>query len=184
LGVGGVKSAVTRCVYFVALSVFATNFAQAQTSPENTQKAITGLSELKLLVDGLDADSQKCGITESLIRDAFMFPVSSSRLNIVSKASYAGPVFYIRVTTLDPRNSSQCVTSLEAEVINFQLVKLDYKDDEPSWVTVKLWDDIWVTSSNRADHPQKIQHAVENATKKFVTIWNIANKDFRSPRQH
>jgi hypothetical protein len=177
------KTVGTRCVFLVALSVFVTNFAQAQMSPENTQKAIKGLSELELFIEDLDSASQKCGITESLIRDAFMFPVSSSRLNIVSKASYTRPAFYIRVTTLDPRNSSQCITMLEASVINYQLVKLDYKDDEPSRVILRLWEDAQVTNTTRSDHPRLIQRAVEAATKRFVTIWNIANKDYRSQSQ-
>jgi hypothetical protein len=158
---------------FVALFVFVTNFAQA-TSSEDTQQAIRGLSELELVVDGLDSDAEKCGITASLIRDAFMFPVSSSRLNISNKASYVGPAFLIRVTTA--QTPSLCVTALEFAVINYQLVKLDYKDDAPSWVTLRLWDNLWVSSSAPANHPQKIQRSVEASAKKFVTIWNIANK--------
>jgi hypothetical protein len=177
------KTVGTRCVFLVALFVFVTNFAQAGS--KDTQKAIRGLSELELVIDGLDSDAGKCGITGSLIRDAFMFPVSSSRLNIVQNAP--APAFSISVTTIPVRNGSQCITSLEVAVIHYQRVKLDYKDDEPSWVTLRLWDNGGaVFSSIPANHPRQIQQGVEDATKRFITIWNIANKDIltNSSGQH
>jgi hypothetical protein len=165
---------VARCVCLAGLYLLVTNFAQAM-DPEDTQKAVRGLSEIQLLIVGLDPEAKKCGITPSLIRDAFMFPVSSSRLNIVDRTS--GPAFYIRVNTIFSQ-SHRCITSMEAAVINYQPVKLDYKDDEPSRVELTLWSDRWVSFSSPSRHPQQVQQAVETSTKKFVTIWNNANKDF------
>jgi hypothetical protein len=41
---------------------------------------------------------------------------------------------------------------------------------------VRLWDDTWVFAAGNNPLTEQIRNAVENGTKKFLTVWNLANK--------
>jgi hypothetical protein len=160
-----------RCLVLAAVCIFVADASSAQMGKNDT-RALRGLKSIALLVEGLDEEAQRCGITESLIRDAFLFPISQSKIELSD--GKIGPKFWIRVTVVIQRQPNQCVSSLELAVINYQRVQLDYTDEPPPWVMVRLWDDSWITVGPQ--HAQRVRNAVENATKKFLTTWNLANK--------
>lgn len=136
---------------------------------------LKGLTHLRLLVGELDQDAQRCGITRSLIRDAIAYAISSSKLKF-SDDNGNGPKIYVRVMALTQRQPVQCISRVSLYVLNFQRVQLDYTDEPPRFVTIQLWDDDWLQVSIPETHSQQVRSAIENATKKLVAAWYLANK--------
>jgi hypothetical protein len=148
----------------------------AQATFRDTQRSILrGIKSISLRVS-LDGDAQRCGITESLIHDAFMFPASSSKIRV---SNDAWPKFVVYVATLNPRQpAGGCSSHVTVEVVNYQDVKLDYagEDKPPVRVKVTLWEHSWSDLSGIETHGQIVRTSVEDATKKFLAEWNFANE--------
>jgi hypothetical protein len=136
---------------------------------------VKGLSHLGLLVETLDQDAQRCGITRDLIRDAIAYTISASKLTFSDDES-SGPKIYVRIVTLIQRQPLQCVSSISFDVDTFQKVQLDYTDEPPRVVAIELWPDDWLEVSIPERHSQDVRRAIENATKKLVAAWYLANK--------
>ena len=139
------------------------------------REELKGLAHLGLLVEELDQDAQRCGITRSLIRDAIAYAISSSKLKF-SDDNGSGPKIYVRVGALVQRQPVQCLSDVSLDVVNFQRVQLDYTDEPPRFVTIQLWHDDWLEVSIPEKHSQQVRSAIENATKKLVAAWYLANK--------
>jgi hypothetical protein len=136
---------------------------------------LRGLTHLGLIVKGLDQEAQRCGITRDLIRDAIAYTIGSSKLKFSDDDS-SGPMIYVGVGVLVQRQPVQCFSDVSLDVVNFQRVQLDYTDEPPRIVTLWLWHDDWLEVSILERHSQHVQSAVENATKKLVAAWYLANK--------
>ena len=134
--------------------------------------SLKGLKSIHLLVEELNEESQRCGITQPLIHDAFMFPASSSKMHISNDNTV--PIFYVHVLTILQGHLGWCVSHLRVELYTNQWVKLDYTDD--AWVHMRLWQEEVLITSKIEDHGQLIRNNVENLTKKFLTEWNLANR--------
>jgi hypothetical protein len=163
---------VIRYIYVIAiclLSFETSSFAQTSKNP-----GLRGLSALGLVVEGLDDDSGKCGITEDVIRDAFLYIATSAKFRVTTER-YA-PQFIVHVTTLIQRNPRQCVTNLAIEVAKAQTVTLEFGDKLSTSVWVQLWRDDWIAVSVAERHRQQVQNGVEGATKKFIAAWTMENK--------
>lgn len=90
-----------RAILIAGLAIVPTHRALAQMG-EHKADALRGLKSISLVVDSLDEDERRCGITEQLIRDAFLYPISQSRIPLSASES-EGPVFWVCVTTLIQR---------------------------------------------------------------------------------
>jgi hypothetical protein len=162
-----------RNLISVVVCVFVANSASAQTDAD----ALRGLKSIDLFIEGVDDEAQRCGITETLIRDAFLYPISQSKLQFAHHAG--GPTFFVRVSLLIQRHPEQCISFVEAAVRNYQKVQLDYlkEDDPPTWAWVNLWPSGWGEASLIVGQPaQRVRNVIENVTKKFLTAWSLANK--------
>ena len=147
----------------------------AQISEERSREALRGLTSIAVLVDGLDEEAARCGITQALIRDAFMFPASQTKIEVRDNAASPGWMFYVRVVVLIQERPNQCISYLEFAVHNLQKISLDhYSQRSAVWASVRVWD--YGSMRVGKDHPQQVRTAIENATKKFLAIWNEANK--------
>jgi hypothetical protein len=155
-------------VFACLLALFTPSECWAQV---NYEFPLKGLKSIHLLVEDLNEESQRCGITEPLIHDAFMFPASSSKINI---SNDRGPTFYVKVATLFDRLG--CFSLLKVEVYINQSVKLNYIDGPPAFVHVRLWQEERLITSKIEEHGQRIRNNVENSTKNFLTEWNLANR--------
>jgi hypothetical protein len=143
-------------------------FAYAQAEHDGRLKGVT---KIRLLVEDLSKGSELCGITSGMIRDAFMYPVSSSKLQISDQNPDAR--FYIRVTTLDSHVS--CKSEITIKIYLFQYEKLPFSDLGRSY-DVELWSEQSIFTSDVNEHAQIIREGTENMTKDFVTAWNLDNK--------
>jgi hypothetical protein len=136
---------------------------------------LKGLSHLGLLVDPLDQDAQRCGITRDLIRDAMAYTISSSKLTF-SDDEGSGPKIYVSIGGLVQRQPVQCFSNVSFDVVNFQRVQLNYTDEPSRFVTIQLWHDDWLQVSIPERHSESVRRAIENATKKLVAAWYLLNK--------
>ena len=155
-------------VFACLLALFTSSECWAQV---NYASPLKGLKSIHFVVD-LNGENQRCGITEPLIHDAFMFPASSSKIHI---SNDRGPMFHVLVATLTEVGG--CISNLKVEVSNYQPVKLEYTDGPPAFVPVRLWqEEQLIVSSKMKDHGQRVRNEVENSTKKFLTERNLANR--------
>jgi hypothetical protein len=132
----------------------------------------------------------QCGIDETLVREAFMYPASAARFHIVKQIDertleqqgFPAGNFIIKITTLQ-ENATQCFSTVDASVVTFQSVKLEFSGLE-EFGNIELWtlgSDGWIVRSSILDHPHYISEAVETIARKFITEWN---EDNRTPDQH
>jgi hypothetical protein len=156
---------------------FTSTRANAQMSRESSQKALVGLNSITLFVERLDDTDGACGITEESVRDAFLYPVSSSRLHFSEGLS--GPTFYVQILTILQRQPRQCISSVMVKVFDFQSVPLDFSQRPAPEVAVVLWNDEMLRVSDLASHGGRIRTAVRESAEKFLTIWNLANSPAR-----
>jgi hypothetical protein len=85
-----------------------------------------GVKTVRLLIEDFSPKAAECGISEDLVRSAFMYPASSARFKIVSEASDA--TFYIAVTTVyaplacaRPQSTLMCAQSVN---LSYSLMRL------------------------------------------------------------
>ena len=137
-------------------------------------EGLRGLTHLGLQVEELDQETQSCGITRDLIRDAIAYPISSSRLGFSDDDR--SPKLYVHVASLVQRQPLQCFSLVSFEVVNLQKVQLDYTDEPPRYVVVQLWQHYWLGVSIPERHSEKVRDGIENVTKKLIAAWYLANK--------
>jgi hypothetical protein len=138
----------------------------------SSQASLQGLTKIQLSIAELDQDSEACGITKELIREAFMYPVSSSALRVVGVD--ASPTFFnVQITTL--KMPQGCFSN-----INFSVH--EYLSVQPSFFSkytiadVVYWKKNYITTSGQNWHAKAISDGIESYAKKFLTEWNLENK--------
>jgi hypothetical protein len=136
---------------------------------------LKGITQLGFLVEGLDQDTQRCGITRELIRDAIAYTISSSKLKF-SDDDKKRPLIRVGVAALIQRQPVQCFSALSFDVVHAQDVQLDYADEPPRYIVMWLWHDTWLEVASPERHSGQVRGAVENATKKLVAAWYLANQ--------
>jgi hypothetical protein len=165
----GMECRLMRILPLIAVCLFmSAGFGHAQTYDGN----LKGLKLIKPLVEDLDEGARACGVTEELIRDGFMYPVSSSNLQISDTNSDAA-TFYIQLTTLRMRFG--CVSAINIKVYVYQFLKPPFSDDAKLF-KVELWSQGSINSSGTNEHARSIKGAIEDITKHFMTAWNLDNK--------
>lgn len=147
----------------------------AATASAQDRNDLKDLRSVGLIVGGMDQDAQRCGFTRSLIRDAIAYPISSSKLDF-SGDYKGGAALNVRVTAMVQTQPLECISEVDVDVFSIQQVQLDYSNQPARFFPVELWHDSWLSASPPEQHAQQIRTAIENAAKKLVTDWNLANK--------
>ena len=161
-----------RLFLFAAVCLLSTENLSLAETPD---PRLRGLTSLGFLVDGVDDEASKnCGITESTVRDAFMYVASSANFKITT--DLRSPHFVVTIITLIQRQPIQCISAVSIQVGYYQQVTLDYGDSLSPWVWVGLWKYEGLYVSHVENHPKRMAAAIEDITKNFVTAWNLANK--------
>jgi hypothetical protein len=157
-------------------SIIATAFLLVTGRPSYGQRpGLKGLDKIELVIQVPNKDSQACGITKALVRDSFMYPASSAKFKLV--VNHADARFHIDVIGLHTK-SGMCVSAINMQVNRNQEVKLDYQKI-PSFGLVQIWGAGALFMSVVSQHPQIVREQIEEITKKFITEWNLANRDKR-----
>jgi hypothetical protein len=168
----GMEDRLMRKLPLIAMCLFMTaGFGHARA--ESYVGSLTGVTKIELLIEDLDANNKACGITEEIIRDAFMYPASSSRLQI-ARDDPSAPFFYIQVTTLHS-NVGACASHIHYQLYFHQLVQPVFTPS-PRNLDMVFWNEGSIMMSQQNQHAQMVKENVENYTKKFLTKWNFDNK--------
>jgi hypothetical protein len=116
-------------------------------------------------------NENKCGITDKLIHDAFMYPASSAQFQIFSTPpnGKVQAVLSIDVRTLVPTEGFFCVSNIKLTVSHFQSIK--YFTEESEQGLIFVWQNDWLGYSVPSAHPSQVKAAVEDLAKSFITDW-------------
>jgi hypothetical protein len=165
-------SEMVRCMIIIAICCVAMQSSYAQSH----FPALSKLKQIQLAII-LTEDAVPCGITQKMVRDAFMYSASSAKLVVADASSdswYHRSTFVLRIATFRS-TSGICTSAIDAELV--YLTKVDFDFSGESYVSrVLLWDSGWVGLDDSNGHGQQIKTEVENLTKLFITEWNLANK--------
>jgi hypothetical protein len=165
-----------RFLFLAALGLLMLGSAALGEAGE-TREPLRGITAVRLKPLGVDREAERCGITESLVREAIMFPASMSKLRITDQGGFLSPVLLITVSVLHLDRDDQCFSSVRLELLNNQQIKLDFSNEPPVWVDVLLWRNTWIFASSASRHPLQLRTAIESQTKKFLADWSLANKN-------
>ena len=167
------KSRLLLCGLLLFM-VLLPSVGQGQTS----YKILKGIQGIKLVIEPPEKEGTDCGITEQGIRQAVMFPASSTNLNFLELGSGASlrsgaPYYYVNVTTA--KSEYVCASSVGINVYYIKAVKLP---NYPRVVVAKvvLWEKGFVTFAHPTQHGKQIRDVIEDLTKEFLIDWNLDNK--------
>jgi hypothetical protein len=144
--------------------------AVAQTS----NNALRGLSQMDLVIETPGVESSQCGITKEIIRNAVLYPVSSTKLEI-KENTLPLPYLHVGFVTLFFQRRDFCVTYVALEVYSVQPMTLDASDRDILAI-IQLWEAGTLGSSQRVKHAQEMTEWIEVLTKKLITDWNLDNR--------
>lgn len=153
--------ALPICGVFMALSAAA---AQPIADP------LGDVTSANLLIQATE-DAKACGVTESLIRQAAMFPISANDLEISQSINLGLPDLDIAVQTLRSPTDI-CFSSVRVSVHSLR------GGDNV------LWEGSNIGYSNAYQHPEQIRQIVETLTKNLLTAWNLARKNVNQQPFH
>ena len=142
------------------------NVAEAQ-SP-----LLSHLKKIHLEIErGVRAD--ECGITDTLIHQAFMHSLGAAKFSVVDDPNSA--TFRIKTSGYRTDNASLCISAISITVYLPQQVKLTYSNATVT-VPILLWEKTGVFSSGRPQHPSQVKSQIEALTKSFIAEWDLSNK--------
>src|SRR5262249_13028668 len=136
--------------------------------------ALRGLSRISIMVERVDHDGKACGLTEDVIRNAVLYPLSSAIqvLNAPYTTLYVNTSSYFSPEIPD----GFCVTHIHMQAFSHQEVTLDFSGRKV-WEPIELWSLGAIVSSYLSNHRRRVAEYIEELAKKFVTDWNLDNQD-------
>jgi hypothetical protein len=159
------------------LVVIITAMLMAGPSGAQTEGGVLrGLTKVRIVIEDLSSRGTECGLTEQGIRNAIMFPLSSTKIEVAAPPLV--PYFYVAISSLHLQSVRLCVSHLRIQVYSYQEVKLRFFN-ESKFVSIELWKNGVIFSSNPNDHARDMSEVLEELMKKFVTDWNFDNRSSR-----
>ncbi len=161
---------------FLAAAIIGTLITQAHAAAY-ISPALGLIDDFTLVVEALDRDSQRCGLSQTLIQNAIRYPVVKSGLKIVAGGSPA--IFDVLLGTKVTLNGSTCVTSCELKISIY--LPVAFKDKSFSG-EVLLWEDGGFVVSPLHQHADRMRSELEQDAKDIIVNWSDAkNGDFNFP---
>jgi hypothetical protein len=157
----------------VAIAALALISMSPQCQAQTKNHLLSGLSAVDLEIEELNPDSIECGITEGAIRASVMYPLSSAKIRVNATAD---AVLYVQVTSLYIKPEHICFANVRLEVYVIQNVTLEFSG-EVRMSKIQVWHANSVAYSGRSRHAKYLSEILEDQSKKFVTDWNLDNKD-------
>jgi len=166
-------------IMLARLIVIVTAMLLADASEAQTiNGALRGLTRVIINIDDLSPNATECGFTRERIREAIMFSLSSTKIDVVDLAVNT-PFLYVLISSLRFQSPLPfCVSSLEVQVYAFGDVTLGFSNEKKR-AKIELWHDGIIFSSYQSDHTQQMSETLEGRMKKFITDWNLDNKSSR-----
>ena len=126
--------------------------------------ALKGVKETTIVIERLDEDHVKCGITENMIDAAVRIPISNSRLKITNRQTSG--FIYVNVGALSFENF--CVVSIQLTYAKFII-----SENESG----RFWFKSHLMSWNRNDIGLRVTDRLEALTKELIAAWLKANQN-------
>ena len=139
--------------YFsLLLSIFSTAHADS----------LTGVREIDIVIEDLDADARNCGISNDLIDASIRIPISNSKIKLVN--SQSSPYLYANVNAFS--QGAYCVLSMRLE---FSKYAISEKQVGTFWRKgqVAVWE--------RNNAGRRVANEFESYAKQFIAAWLKAN---------
>jgi hypothetical protein len=164
-----------RKLSLIAVWIFlSAGLSQAQQQPGS----LSGIKSANVNINEADAENKSCGITDQLIREAVMYPISGSRLKVSSllPPSTDVPILSVAISTVRGGvTSGLCLSGIRIQLAIYQPLTLPFASG-PRMHKVMLWEGGWHGGSMQHDHAKQIREQIELLMKRFVTAWNLDNK--------
>jgi hypothetical protein len=128
--------------------------------------ALSGVKEVAVVVEALDDDAERCGITEAILTRALSDPIATSKLKIVPRS---GVSLSAQVTVLQ-LDENACAASYDVKAYSYQSVSLAATRRE-TMANVVLWQKSGIHSDSRARFAGAISDVIEELSKAFVVAW-------------
>ena len=129
--------------------------------------ALNGAREIRIIIERLDEDAAKCGISESLIDAAIRLPLSNSRINITERPGQGFIYANLNIIDLAPIGlGSQCAVNLHLE---FRRYSLQFDQTGGFWRRGVTF--VW----NKNTLNRQVSSSIELYTKEFIAEWLKAN---------
>ena len=141
---------------FVICLLSSSGFASGQ--------ALKGVREVAILIESLDEDASKCGLSEDLLDAAARLTLSNSKIKVVGLESGSGYV-YTRVTVLNVADI--CIGHLE---VSYHKFATSEKQVGEFWRKGKL------ISRAKMEFSKVISQDAEAYAKQFLSAWLKANQ--------
>src|SRR5437660_4686530 len=132
---------------------------------------LRGITRFTLLIEDLSPDAARCQITEQLIRDSFLYPVSSSKIAVTGYDAFSDdPRMYIAVLTSENRG---CISKIDIQAYQQQSVTIK-ASNKTAFANVELWKAGGLISGRYDSHARQMREGIEGFAKQFITAWNLA----------
>ena len=126
--------------------------------------ALKGVAETSIVIEELDEDHVKCGITENMIDAAVRIPISNSKLKITNRRSSG--MIYVNVGAISMGNN--CVVAIQLTYAKFIASENDLG---------RFWFKSRLLSWNRNDVGLRVTNWLEASTKELIAEWLKVNQN-------
>lgn len=128
-------------------------------------QGLAGIQSVGILVESLDEDAQRCGVTKDALDSAARIVLSNSKLQTLKEP--LGTYLYINVTVL--KLGTQCVGSLKVELNRLVWIRPGAGISDSIFATT--WQKGGTFSADQTRFAHNITAQVEALTKQFVGAW-------------
>ena len=138
--------------------------------------SLRGIQSMKVVVEQLDDDARRCGLTPEDLEQAASRPLLNGGIQIDPNTRLH---MYVKVSvlTLDP---GLCVAHMEASV-RASVEAVMPNNPQPVFVTAVVWSSGKLLSGPRLEFPSRVTAWVRQAADDFVTKVKSANAKTRGP---
>ena len=116
-----------------------------------------GVNETRLIIEEVDEEHAKCGITKSLIDAAVRIPLSNSKLKVTSRVVET----YIYANVNVRAMSSTCAIN----------ISLEFKKYIPSQGSGSFWEAGGLAVWSKNNSPTMVSNSLESFTKELIGEW-------------
>lgn len=129
-----------------------------------SERGLDQIRGLALVVEKIDEDGTRCGISEDLLDAAMRLPLSSSGPKVQGSAL---PFLTVSATTVIASGGS-CVVSI---YVGFSRPFSPYNDNPMRFVYGTTWNSSYLLVGSQSTMGKRVSDTLEAATKQFIAAW-------------
>ena len=122
--------------------------------------ALNEIKGVRIIIENLDEDAAKCGITEDQLDASVRIPLSTSRINTLQSSSFLTPYLYVNANVIS--GNEACVASISVEFKR-------YVSEVQQFGT--FWEKSGVMRFNKNIISKRLEDEVNSYAKQFIAAW-------------